>query len=88
MRVDLASGKRIDLKNLAQREGVHYSTLWRWAVKGLRGIKLPTRCIGRKRITTEEAFDWWSKQITAAADGNDPRLVEQHSPEPDVSEAS
>lgn len=31
---------------------VHLSTIWRWAIRGVRGQKLRTRLIGGRRFTT------------------------------------
>ena len=66
---DLFRGERIDLKQLAKEEEVHYSTVWRWALKGISGVRLPARRLGNKRWTTRKAIVWWSEQITARADG-------------------
>jgi Protein of unknown function (DUF1580) len=32
------------------------STLWRWSVRGIRGYRLQTWCIGETRVTTEAAM--------------------------------
>jgi len=64
-----APGERITLTVLARQEGVAPSTAWRWATRGVRGIKLPSVMRGSKRITTRAAFEEWCKQLTAAAEG-------------------
>lgn len=33
------------------------STIWRWATKGIGGVRLETRRIGRRYITSHEALD-------------------------------
>ncbi len=68
MSSDLFCGQRIDLKDLAKQEGVHASTVWRWALRGISGVRLPTRRMGHKRWTTREAVEWGAEQITARGD--------------------
>lgn len=50
---------RITLTDLAKREGVNVSTVWRWASKGCRGYVLESYTFGGKRCTTSEAFTRW-----------------------------
>lgn len=69
MKQRLFRGQRIDLKDLAREENVHYSTAWRWALKGISGVRLPTWRLGGKRWTTREAVEWWSEQLTLIANG-------------------
>lgn len=71
--IDIASETRLDLKSVARREGVHFSTVWRWALRGVKGVRLPTVQVGGRRYTTAEAFQWWSRQLTAIANGDVPR---------------
>jgi hypothetical protein len=52
--LDAPAPTRITLKKLAQREGVHYSTVLRWSLKGCRGRKLRTHMLGARKCTTEE----------------------------------
>jgi len=40
-------------------------TIWRWATKGLRGVKLETLCIGNQRYTTREAVQRFIDSLTA-----------------------
>lgn len=38
---------------------VHPATVWRWATSGVRGVRLRSRLVGGRRVTTEadiEAF--------------------------------
>ena len=37
--------------------GVHISTLHRWRLRGIRGVRLETILIGGKRFTSVEAID-------------------------------
>ena len=41
----------------------HSSTLWRWARKGLQGVKLETRRLGGRFVTSIEALERFSKQL-------------------------
>jgi len=41
----------------------HSSTLWRWARRGLQGVKLETRRLGSRFITSVEALDRFSKAL-------------------------
>ena len=48
----------------------HPSTLWRWARKGVRGVKLETRRLGGRFVTSIEALDRFSKDL-AEVDADD-----------------
>jgi hypothetical protein len=52
----------------------HTSTLWRWARKGIRGIKLETRRVGGRFVTSVEALDRFAKTLSEIplADRPDP----------------
>src|SRR4051812_18032861 len=41
------------------------ATLWRWAMKGIRGVKLDTVVIGGRRYTSVEAFDRFTLGLNA-----------------------
>ncbi len=60
---------RISLPQLAREQGVSPVSTWRWALRGSRGVMLPTFCVGHKRYTTRAAFAEWCAQVTAAANG-------------------
>lgn len=60
---------RISLPTLAREQGVSPVSTWRWALRGICGIPLPTFCIGHKRFTTRAAFAEWVAQVTAARNG-------------------
>jgi hypothetical protein len=61
--------ERMSLPQLAKEQGVSPVSTWRWALRGCRGIVLPTFCVGRTRYTTHAAFDEWCSRVTAAANG-------------------
>jgi hypothetical protein len=66
---NLIDESRLTLTALARREGVAVSTVWRWAMRGVRGVKLETFNIGVKRFTTKGAFLRFVDASTAAAMG-------------------
>ncbi len=41
----------------------HTSTIWRWARRGCQGIKLETRRLGGRFVTSLEALDRFSKAL-------------------------
>ena len=47
----------------------HISTLPRWRLRGIRGIKLECCLIGGRRYTSHEAVDRFSATVTAATAG-------------------
>lgn len=49
--------------------GVNLSTVFRWSLKGLRGIKLETIVVGGIRMTSREAGQRFFERITAVANG-------------------
>ena len=49
---------------------VHVSTIHRWRLKGVRGVRLETFLRGGIRYTTDEAIERFFAATTAAADGN------------------
>ena len=53
----ILSETRIALSALARSQNVCTPTVWRWATKGVRGVKLESLAIGGKRITSREAFE-------------------------------
>lgn len=47
----------------------HVSTLHRWRLRGIRGIKLETILVGGRRYTSREALERFTVAVTAAASG-------------------
>jgi len=47
----------------------HLSTIHRWRLHGIRGIKLETFLIGGRRFTSRESLERFSERITAVANG-------------------
>jgi hypothetical protein len=44
----------------------HISTLHRWMLRGVRGIKLPTILIGGRRFVTDDGLNAFLQQINAS----------------------
>jgi hypothetical protein len=59
MTADLFAEPRISFSALARREGVHLSTVWRWALRGCRGYRLESFNVGAKKFTTLPAYERW-----------------------------
>lgn len=47
---------RLPVNQLARREHLHVSTIWRWMLHGVRGIKLRAVRVGGRRFILES--DW------------------------------
>jgi hypothetical protein len=68
MRAILAES-RISLVDLASREGVHVSTVWRWCRRGCKGHRLESFSVGGKKFTTLPAYERW---VAKLSDGDEP----------------
>jgi hypothetical protein len=66
---NLLGEQRLSFCDLARREGINVSTVWRWALKGARGSKLESFSVGARRFTTFQAFERFAEHCTAAAKG-------------------
>lgn len=79
---------RDELARFVQRvvrgKRIHNSTAYRWALRGVRGRRLPTARIGGRLFTSEGAFSWWASML--AQDLGEQELAEQggRAPEPSV----
>jgi hypothetical protein len=47
----------------------HISTLHRWRLRGVRGVKLPTVMVGGRRMVTADELGRFIEAVTCAADG-------------------
>jgi hypothetical protein len=54
------------------------STVWRWRLRGIRGVQLETTMRGGKRYTSVEALQRFHERVTAAADGTAVRTQTPH----------
>jgi hypothetical protein len=50
----------------------HPSTMWRWCLRGVRGIRLESWVVGGRRYTTADAIARFIAATTAAANGERP----------------
>lgn len=71
----LLSEQRLTLIQLAKQEDVNTSTIWRWSLRGVRGVTLETFSVGARRFTTVEAFARFVQATTAVAQGTQKSLV-------------
>jgi hypothetical protein len=69
--IDLATETLLSLTDVAKSlpGRPHVSTLHRWRMRGIRGIKLETTKLGGKRLTSREALQRFADRTTAAASG-------------------
>lgn len=58
----------------------HVRTIWRWAAKGLRGLRLESACIGGKRCTSKEAIARFIERLTESRNEAVMPLTERQSP--------
>lgn len=54
---------KLSVSELARRENVSPSTVWRWTQRGCDGHRLETYQRGGRRFTSDEAFDRWLCRI-------------------------
>ena len=71
--IDMATEKLISLKDACgllprRRRGVrpHFSTLWRWATEGLKGVKLEVIKVGSTLCTSREALQRFFQRLSDA----------------------
>jgi hypothetical protein len=58
-----------EVPNRHGSRGIHVATLWRWACRGVRGVRLETVLIGGIRQTSRQALQRFIERTTAAANG-------------------
>ena len=59
-----------DVPNRRSERGINVSTVWRWSLRGIRGVRLETLLIGGIRYTSREALQRFFAASTAAADNS------------------
>jgi hypothetical protein len=71
MAIDISCETLLSLPDAAKAlpNRPHTSTLHRWRLRGVRGVKLETCLIGGRRFTSQEALERFTGSTTAAADG-------------------
>lgn len=72
--IDLQNEQLVSLAAAARTPplDVHVATIWRWATRGVRGIRLDTVVVGGFRKTSREAIERFIAATTAAANGETP----------------
>ena len=58
-----------EVPNRDSGRGVNVSTVWRWSLRGIRGVRLQTEMRGGIRYTSREALRRFFAATTAAANG-------------------
>lgn len=46
---------------------VHPATIWRWATSGVRGVRLHSRLVGGRRVTTESEIEEFLEALRGSA---------------------
>ena len=69
--IDISTENLITISEAARRlpGRVAFSTIWRWALQGVRCVRLETTVIGGRRYTSIEAMQRFSERCLAAANG-------------------
>lgn len=70
--------QRITLKGVAERLGVHITTVWRWTLYGVRGRRLASHMVGGRRYVLlrdlEEFIGGRDTSDTDQPEGQDHRM--------------
>jgi hypothetical protein len=71
---DILTEDPLSLTDLAKRKDVdvNVTTVWRWANRGVSGVRLETYSRGGRRFTSLPAYYRWVRQVTAARSGHLP----------------
>lgn len=65
--MSLLDAQRLSIPKAARRAEVHVSTVWRWCLKGVRGRRLRSVCVGGRRfVFTDDLEDF----IAAGCEGD------------------
>jgi len=62
----------LTMRQAAARLGVHISTLWRWRLRGVGGVKLDVVKVGGKTFTSAEELERFAQGTTAAREQQQP----------------
>ena len=65
-----------ELPRLGGRK-LHASSLWRWARKGVRGVKLEYSRLGSRIVTSREALSRFAAKLAEADDAEDSSPLER-----------
>ena len=71
MSIDLRSETILRFPEVKKRTPfkVHVSTLHRWRLRGVRGVKLETAMLGGGRVTSLEALERFVVRVSESTDG-------------------
>ena len=72
MAINVLADSRLSFSAAARHAGVSLPTIWRWALRGVRGAVLESACLGGKRYTSLEALEHFAAATTSAALGTPP----------------
>jgi len=89
MAIDLSAEKPITITEAAKLAPgpVHVATIWRWLLKGCRGVRLESIVSGGRRYTSAEALERFIAATTALANGEPSPLRTRKQRERDVARA-
>ena len=67
--IDLKSERTVPLNKAPQfvPGHPHLSTIWRWYLRGVRGVKLETLVVGGRRFTSVEAIERFCERLSRPA---------------------
>lgn len=68
----ILSESGLTLNQLAKARAVNQSTIWRWTMKGVRGVKLESLAVGGVRVTSQEAFQRFIEALNPEASAAPP----------------
>lgn len=51
------------VQGLVGGKRIHKSTAYRWALRGVRGRRLPTVRVAHRLFTSPGAFSWWAARL-------------------------
>lgn len=74
--IDLSPTSLVPLREvpdlLPRRRGrkVHHSTVYRWAARGVRGVRLETTCLGGVLYTSQEALERFASRLSQTEPGS------------------
>ena len=72
------------LPRLRSNRPVSVSTLWRWAFRGLRGVRLETTLVGGVRVTSAEALRQFFAALNCAPKSHEPSSGRQETVESEL----
>lgn len=70
---DLLNETRLSFAAAARIAETHISTVHRWRLRGIQGIRLESIRVGGRRVTSLQALERFFARTTAAIDGEGPR---------------